>query len=184
MRLGPVLATCALVALLAGGCSGGDDEPEPVAAADLPDNLCAAVPDNVVARWGLAEDSHATDAADDRSVAGCIMIGTAAGAPVSLHIIVTSYGGSSADSVRALVTADLAARCDRLEQEAAGRYQERATRCSTEAPGDVTEISRSVPSHGVVSVTMKHDGTMRQLVGAEVVGLSGVLANSEPDDLS
>jgi len=181
MRLGPLLATCTLLALLGTGCSSSDDQPEPVSAAELPDNLCAAVPDNVVARWNLSEDSHDTQAADDRSVAGCLMSGTADGEPVSLHITLTSYGGASADVVRDFVTSELADRCARLEEDAAGRYKKSSSRCSTEAPGDVTEISRSVPSHGVVTVTMMHDGTMRQLVGPEVVGLSGVVANSEPD---
>lgn len=183
MRLGPLLATCALVALLCTGC-GGEEEPEPVSAAELPDNLCDAVPDNVVSRWGLAEDSHATDAADDRSEASCTMTGTADGEPVTLELSLTSYGGADADSVRTLVTDELAARCDDLEASATARFKKESSRCSTEAPGDVTEISRSVPSHGVVTVTMTHEGTMKQLVGAEVVGLSGTVANTEPDALS
>jgi hypothetical protein len=64
------------------------------------------------------------------------------------------------------------------------RFDKERTRCSTEGDGDVTEISRSVPSQGVVTVSMTHDGQLSQLLGAEVVGLSGILANSEPNELS
>jgi hypothetical protein len=88
MRLGPALLTCALVALLAAGCA--EDEPDPVAAATLPDNLCAAVPDNVIARWGLTEAGHETTPADDRSEATCSMTGSVDDDPVSLEITLTT----------------------------------------------------------------------------------------------
>lgn len=183
MRLGPVLATCALVALLGAGC-GGDDEPEPVTAAELPDNLCAAVPANVVERWGLTEDDHATEAADDRSEATCSMSGIAADAPVDLEITLTSYGGADADAVRAIVADEVAARCDALEEQGEGRFDGADSRCSVEAGDTVTEISTAIPAHGYVTVTMSHDGQLSQLLPAEVVGLSGVVANSEPGELS
>ena len=78
----------------------------------------------------------------------------------------------------------LADQCDVLQQGAAGRFRKESTRCSTEVKGAFTEISRSVPAHGVVTVTMTHDGQLAQLVPAEVVGISGTVANSEPDALS
>ncbi|GAA4375370.1 hypothetical protein [Nocardioides caricicola] len=182
MRLGPALATCALVALLGTAC-GSDDEPEPVSAVEPPDNLCAAVPDNVVERWGLTEDDHASDAAGDRSTATCTMSGTAADAPVTLEISLTSYGGADADAVRALVADEVAARCDELDQAGGGRFKAEDTRCSTESDGSFTEVSTAIPAHGVVTVTMSHDGQMSQLLPAEVVGLSGTVANAEPGDL-
>lgn len=183
MRSRWVLVTAALVAVLGAGCSS-DDDPEPVSAAGLPDNLCAAVPANVVERWGLSEDDHATDAADDQGKATCTMSGTAADAPVELEITLTSYGGADADAVRGIVADEVAASCDDLEQQGEGRFKGADTRCSSEADGSYTEISTSVPSHGVVTVSMSHDGQMAQLLPAEVVGLSGTIANAEPDELS
>jgi hypothetical protein len=185
MRPQLVIVTCALVALLGStGAGCAEDEPDPVTAAELPENLCAAVPDSVVARWTLTEADHATEAADDRSEASCSMTGTVDDDPVTLDITLTSYGGLDPDAVRTLVADDLAARCDELEQTATGRFDDEKTRCSTEARGAVTEISRSVPAHGVVTVTMTHDGQLSQLVPAEVVGISGTVANSDPADLS
>lgn len=185
MRARHVISAGVLVAAFGAvgvGCS--EDEPDPVSAAELPDNLCDAVPENVVARWNLTEADHATDDADDRSRASCSMTGTVDDDPVTLDLSLTSYGGADADAVRTLVSDDLADQCDVLQQGSSGRFREESTRCSTEAKGAFTEISRSVPAHGVVSVTMTHGGTLAQLVPAEVVGISGTVANSEPDALS
>lgn len=177
--------TAALVALLGSAVAGcSEDEPDPVTAAELPDNLCAAVPESVMARWALTEADHQTEAADDRSEASCSMTGTVADEPVTLDITLTSYGGLDADAVRDLVADDLAARCDDLEQSGTGKFEDEETRCSTADGGSVTEISRSVPAHGVVTVTMTHDGELSQLVPAEVVGISGTVANADPADLS
>ncbi|WP_243056885.1 hypothetical protein [Nocardioides sp. SR21] len=183
MRSRWVLVTAALVAVVGTGCSS-DDDPDPVSAAELPDNLCAAVPDNVVERWGLSEDEHRTAPAGDQSVATCSMSGTAADAPVLLAITLTSYGGADADAVRDLVADEVAASCDDLEQQGDGRFEAEDTRCSSEADDAVTEISTAVPAHGVVTVTMSHSGQMSQLLPAEVVGLSGTIANTEPGELS
>ena len=182
MRLGPVLATCALVALLGAGC-GSDDDPEPVSAATLPDNVCDAVPANVVERWDLSDGPHRSEQSDDRSEATCVMTSTIDGNEVKLSITLTSFGGSDADAVRALVADEVAARCDELKQQGEGRFKAEDTRCSAEADTTVTEISTAIPAHGVVTVTMSHRGQMSQLLPAEVVGLSGVVANSEPDEL-
>ena len=65
-----------------------------------------------------------------------------------------------------------------------GRFADEDTRCSTEAAGSVTEISRAIPAGGVVTVTMTHDGQLSQLLPAEVVGLSGIVANTDPAALS
>lgn len=182
MRLGPALAACALVGLLGAGC--GEDEPDPVAAAELPENLCTAVPDNVVDRWSLTEEDHRTETADDRSEATCSMTGTASDAPVTLEITLTSYGGSDADAVRTLVADDLEIRCAMLEESGEGRFADEDTRCSSEAAGSVTEVSRAIPAHGIVTVTMSHDGQLSQLLPAEVVGLSAIVANTEPGALT
>ena len=190
MRPGRVLASCVVVGLLGlAGCGGGEDPPAPVTAADLPDDLCAAVPDGVVHRWSLAEEDHSTSGGRDRAEATCSMSGAVDGEPVTLTITLTSYGGADADAVRSRVGDDLAARCADLEANAAGRFTGKADRCSTETPagperGRVTEISRSIPAHGVVEVSMRHSGRLWQLVGAEVVGLSGVVANTDPADLA
>lgn len=180
MRFGALLVTCALVALLGSGCT--EDEPEPVAAADLPDNLCGVVPDNVVARWNLAEEDHHTDGADDRREASCTMRGAVDDVPVTLDLMLTSFGGADADAVRTLVADEITHQC-RVLQGSTGRFEQESTRCSNESAGAVAEVSRSIPSQGVVMVTMTHEGAQAQLLGAEVVGLSGVVANSEPDDL-
>lgn len=182
MRSRWVLVTAALVALVGAGCSS-DDDPQPVEAAAPPDNLCAAVPDTVVERWGLAEDDHTTDAADDRGEATCTMSGAAAGAPVELEITLTTYGGADADAVRGIVADEVAASCDDLERQVDGRFKAADTRCSSESDDTYTEVSTAIPARGVVTVTMSHSGSMAQLLPAEVVGLSGTVANAEPGDL-
>lgn len=189
------LATCAALAcaLMLAGCTSDDESPEPVGVAQLPDNLCAAVPENVVSRWALVEDDHDLDPADDtgqeRAEATCTMSGRAEGDPVTLRISLTSFGGADRADVQSRMAEDLAGRCAQLEASGEGRFTRKDTRCSTETGsgpdrGRVTEVSLSVPSHGVVSVSMTHGGPMWQLVAPEVVGLSGVVANSDPTELS
>lgn len=183
MRSRWVLVTAALVAVLGTGCSS-DDDPAPVSAAELPDSLCAAVPDNVVERWGLEDGPSSSEPGDDRSEATCTMTGQVDGNQVKLEISLTSYGGADADAVRQVVADEVAASCDDLKQQGVGRFKAEDTRCSTEAEDTVTEISTAIPAHGVVTVTMSHSGQMSQLLPAEVVGLSGTFANTAPDELS
>jgi hypothetical protein len=143
----------------------------------------------VVSRWSLVESDHDLDAGTERAEATCTMSGRAEGDPVTLRISLTSFGGADKDAVRKTMTEDLAGRCEQLQASGDGRFTAKDTRCSTETGpgpdrGRVTEVSLSVPAHGVVSVSMTHGGPMWQLVAPEVVGLSGVVANSEPTELS
>lgn len=184
MRL--VIVCLLLVGSLA-GC-GGDDEPAPVDAVELPADLCDAVPTEVVDRWSLEPEDRSADGDDDRRRASCTMSGTTDDGTVDLAVSMVSFGGPSNAAVRTRVADALAVLCDQLETSAGGAAVTREdTRCSTESGaggGEVTEISRSVPSQGVVTVTMRATGLQAQLVGAEVVAVSGTLANADPADLS
>jgi hypothetical protein len=112
------------------------------------------------------------------------MTGQVDGNGVKLEITLTSYGGADADAVRGIVADEVAASCDDLEQQGGGRFKAEDTRCSSESDDTFTEISTAIPAHGVVTVTMSHGGPMAQLLPAEVVGLSGTIANAEPGELS
>jgi hypothetical protein len=181
---------CLVSAAALAACS---DEPraEPVSAARLPDDLCAAIPDSVVTRWRLVGESHETEQGKERAEARCAMSGRVDDAPVTLEVTLTSYGAPDADAARDVVERELADRCAELESSGPGRFTDTDRRCSTETgarPGDqrgrVTEVSASTPSRGLVTVSMAHAGPLWQLVAAEVVGISGAIANADPADLT
>lgn len=172
------------------GCAGDEPDPEPVRAAQLPENLCAAVPETVVSRWSLVEERHATDETDDRAEATCSMTGEAEGAPVTLELSLTSWGASDKAASRQLMDDDLAERCADLESVAGATFTDEDNRCSSQTPaepvaarGQATEHSLSVPAHGVATVTMRHSGELWQLVPADVVAVSGTLTTTDPAEL-
>ena len=107
------------------------------------------------------------------------MSGRVDGAPVSLEVTLTSYGASDRDALQQTLTDELAALCAALEAEAedGAEYTDTDRRCSSEHRTRVTEVSLSTPSQGVLVVSMSHEGPQRQLLGAEVVGISGTIAN-------
>jgi hypothetical protein len=186
--------TCALLCLLSGAGLGACSDEAPAAAVSavrLPDNLCAAIPDSVVTRWRLVDVAHETEQGDDRAEARCTMTGRVDEVPVTLDVTLTSYGARDADAARALVAGELAERCAELEASGQGGFTDSERRCSIETgarPGDhrgrVTEVSVSTPSRGLLSVSMAHAGPLWQLVAAEVVGVSGAIANADPADLA
>ena len=146
-------------------CSDDTPKAEPVVTAQLPDNLCDAVPSSVVERWRLVEKDHATNESEDRNEASCSMTGEADGEPVTLGVSLTAFGAADKDAARQLMTADLEQRCDALEESGTGAFEDEDSRCSSETPGrpaaqrgQVTEYSLAIPAHGVVSVTMQHRG--------------------------
>jgi hypothetical protein len=186
--------TCALLCLMgAAALVACDYEPPaaPVSAVRLPDDLCAAIPDSAVTRWGLVDVTHRTEQGDDRAEARCTMTGRVDEVPVTLDVTLTSYGARDDDAARALVAEELTERCAELEESGQGRFTDTDRRCSIETgarPADhrgrVTEVSVSTPSRGLLSVSMAHSGPLWRLVAAEVVGISGAIANADPTDLA
>ena len=181
MRLPAVVVACLLTVPVLVGCDDGDPEDAsmPVDAAPLPDDLCAAVPASAVTRWRLVDDGHATDRGEDRSEARCTMSGRVDGAPVTLEVTLTSYGARDRDELRQTLAGELAERCGALEATGEGRFTDTDRRCSVDQRDRVTEVSLSTLSQGVLTVSMSHDGPQRQLLGADVVGISGTIANGE-----
>jgi hypothetical protein len=181
MRVPTCVLACLLGALSLAGCDDVDPEDAgmPVTAVRLPDDLCAAVPTSAVTRWRLVADDHATERGDDRSEARCTMSGRVDDAPVTLEVTLTSYGARNRDALQALLADELAERCGALEATGQGRFTDTDRRCSSDQRRLVTEVSLSSPSQGVLTVSMTHDGPQRQLLGAEVVGISGSIANAE-----
>ena len=180
MRVPTCVLACLLGALTLVGCDDGeaDDASTPVAAVRLPEDLCAVVPASAVTRWRLLDDDHSTERGEDRSEARCTMSGRVDDAPVTLEVSLTSYGARSPDALRALLADELAERCGDLEATGEGRFTDTDRRCSRDQGGQVTEVSLSTPSQGVLTVSMAYDGPQRQLLGAEVVGISGTIANA------
>ena len=88
-------------------CSDDTPKAEPVVTAQLPDNLCDAVPSSVVERWRLVEKDHDTNESEDRNEASCSMTGEADGEPVTLGVSLTAFGAADKDAARRLMTADL-----------------------------------------------------------------------------
>jgi hypothetical protein len=190
MRLLTGVLACLLSTLALVACDEGESD-EPVSAARLPDNLCGAVPDEVVARWRLVEAAHDTEQSADRNEATCAMTGRVDGLPVTLELRLTSYAAPGKDAARALVAGELEDRCASLEAGGGGRFADTDRRCSVETAsrpsdqrGRVTEVSISTPAGGLLTVSMAHAGPTWQLVGAEVVGISGSIANADPAELT
>lgn len=181
MRQSAAVLACLLTVTAVSGCDATqpEDASMPVDAVELPGDLCAVVPASAVTRWRLTADGHATEPGGDRSEARCSMSGRVDGAPVSLEVTLTSYGASDLADLQQTLADELAALCAALEAEAEGdgEYTDTDRRCSSEQRTRVTEVSLSTPSQGVLVVSMAHDGPQRQLLGAEVVGISGSIAN-------
>ena len=179
------------VLLVPTACGEDDDEPAggSVTAAVLPDPLCDAVPDTVVDRWSLvAQPGGAADGDDDRREVACEMAGTTDdGEDVTLEVQVVTFGGTSTAAVRDRIEQDLEGRCEELERGAAedATLEQAEGRCSVTSAdgGTVTEVSRGLAPLGVVTVSMTAGGDGASLVGAEVVGLSGHFANTDPEEL-
>jgi hypothetical protein len=170
-------------------CNDADAEVA-VTVAELPEDLCQAIPSDIVARWHLADDDFDFDTSSDerRSIAACTMSGEVDGKPVSLAVSLIAFGGEDRDAVRTRMADALADRCAELQAAHAGRFRQAENRCSAETGrgpdrGQVTEVSRSVPSYGVVTVAMDHSGPQWRSVAPDVVAISGTLANAGPADL-
>ncbi len=189
MRYLTYVLVCVVGAAAWVSCS--EDTPaDRVSAVRLPDNLCAAIPGSAVTRWRLSDVAHETQQGDDRAEARCTMAGRVDDAPVTLEVTLTSYGAVDSDAVEDVLRRELAERCEELEASDTGRFTDTDRRCSTETRarpggqrGRATEVSVSTPSRGLVSVSMEHSGPLWQLVAAEVVGISGAIANADPADL-
>ena len=188
------LALTAVVAFSATSC--GEDQPDEKAssaeikAAKLPADLCAAVPDGVVERWALKSVEHTTSNESETHEATCSMSGTYEGAPVTLSIKLEALGGPDRAAVRQAMEDQLTQRCGDLEAASAAGFEDSDSRCtstSADTPvnqrGHVVEVSRSIPSYGLLRVEMSHSGQGWQIVPAEVVAIGGSIANTETAEL-
>ena len=173
-------------------CTADEEEPASVVAAELPDDLCAAVPETIVSRWNLEASSHETDNGDDLSTATCTLTGEIAGQPVDLELSLRAFGAPDADTADELAQESLEESCAELEnQTGSGEVTEAANSCtwqSAEAPeagrGQVQEASLVLTFPGVARVAMTHAGRQWQLVPAEVVALGGRLTQAQPSELT
>lgn len=182
-------AAALLLAALAGpwlaGC-GDDPEAEPsAAAAALPDDLCAEVPDRLRSDWQLEEVEHATGGDDDERTATCRMTGTRDGAPVGLDLRVTSYGDLDGTAAADRMAAALDDGCASLRDEDPALALDRDDLgCQAAIPqdraretgrGHVRDLSRIVTRDAVLEIEMTHEGLAAPLVQVEVEGLGGSL---------
>ncbi len=172
-------------------CTSDEEQPAPVVAAELPDDLCAAVPETMVSRWNLEASSHETDNGDDLSTASCTLTGEIAGQPVDLELSLRAFGAPDADTADELAQESLEESCAELEnQSAEGEVTEVENSCTWQSPeapedarGQVQEASLVLTFPGVARVTMSHAGRQWQLVPAEVVALGGRLTQTQPSEL-
>ncbi|WP_193610613.1 hypothetical protein [Nocardioides lijunqiniae] len=190
MRATSLAALLLVLSPLLAACGEDEEAPEPVGAKSLPDNLCAAVPAEVVERWALVEDAHDTTESDDENEATCTMSGTAQGAPVTLELSLSSFAADSFDAVTARMEEALQRRCEALGSSGTGEVAERDGRCTLESPaepeaerGEVTEYSLAKASNGISSVTMVHHGPLFRSVATEVVGIGGTISQTDPAEL-
>ena len=187
IRLRVVPAILGVILLLA-GCSE-EEPPEPLDPVALPENLCDAVPDSTLERWALAEVSHETTGQGDVASARCEMSGTFAGQPVGLQVSLDSYAAADDSAARDDLVQQLAEECATLEGRATGTFSDDDHECTDETRDDdrretaMETIYRALPSRGIARVAMEHRGDGWQLVPAEVVGIAGHLALSNPDEL-
>lgn len=192
MRRSGLLIVPLLVVLGACGDQAEDEPagaPESQAAAELPSDLCAAVPPEVVDRWALEETSHDTTNGSDTSSGTCEMSGTYEDAPVSLRIDFTTYGGG-ADAARQSVADELETACTELGASTPDRFTQDDNDCTAQPrrsnrplPTTVVNVARSVPARGIVRVEMSHDGLGYQLVAPEVIGISTAYSTVDVADL-
>jgi len=173
-------------------CTSDAEQAAPVVAAELPDDLCAAVPDTMVSRWNLQPSSHETDNSDDLSTAACTMTGEIAGDTVDLELSLRAFGAPDDDTADALARDSLDESCGELEnQTVEGEITEAQDSCTWQSPeapqnarGQVQEASLVLTFPGVARVTMSHAGRQWQLVPAEVVALGARLTQAKPSELT
>ena len=172
-------------------CTSDEEQPAPVVAAELPDDLCAVVPETMVSRWNLEPGSHDTDNGEDLSTAACTMTGEIAGDAVELELSLRAFGAPDEDTADELAGDSLDESCADLENQSAdGEVTEADDACtwqSAETPeagrGQVQEASLVLTFPGVARVTMAHAGRQWQLVPAEVVALGARLTQQTPAEL-
>ncbi|MBM0126601.1 hypothetical protein [Pimelobacter simplex] len=172
-----------------GACTGETDRPDGVPAATLPEDLCAAVPADLRTAWQLTDSAHETSVDETVTTATCTLAGSYLGAPVTVDLSLTSLAGTSTRDARDAMATRLAAGCDDLADAASdappGVTFDRAdSGCTLRRPGgDVVQVARSVPAHGVARVEVTHDGDNASGVAAEAERLVGVLTG-DPDELT
>ena len=172
-------------------CTGEEEQPAPVVAAELPDDLCEVVPEKMLSRWQLEPASHETDNGEDLSTAACTMTGEIAGDPVELELSLRAFGAPDEDTADELAGDSLDESCAELEGRSDdGDVTEAEDACTWQSPetpqaarGQVQEASLVLTFPGVARVTMAHAGRQWQLVPAEVVALGARLTQSTPAEL-
>lgn len=170
-------------------CSDDADDPTAVPAAALPEDLCTVVPSDLRSAWALADRAHETAPGGAVTTATCALAGTYLAAPVGVDLSLTSLAGASPRDARDAMEARLAAQCDDLADAAAAAppgvtFDRADSGCTLRRPaGDVVQVARSVPAHGVARVEVTYDGENAAAVAAEAERLIGVLTG-DPADLS
>ncbi len=155
------MAALGLVLALS-ACSGPEETSGPVQPASLPSNLCDLVPDGLVSRWGLVEDSHRTGESNRLNDATCVMNGDGSTQDVpvgvKLELSVTTFGGGGADSALGFADDEYDDRCGNV-QSYGGTYLDTDSSCTAEVDsgGVVTVVTvwQLAQIHGVVRVLVE-----------------------------
>ena len=134
-------------------CTADEEQPAPVVAAELPDDLCVVVPETMLSRWNLEPASHETDNGEDLSTAACTMTGEIAGDPVELELSLRAFGASDEDAADELAGESLDESCAELESQSAdGRGHRGGGRVHVAVAGD----ARGDPGPGAGGVAGAH----------------------------
>ena len=163
-----------VVAPLLVGCSVGFGRPvalDMTVPAQLPENLCDSVPDDIITKWRLHETAHATAVDLVKSVATCDLSGTVGGQSMTLSLRVESRSGEDDDDAAATMERLKGTECGEIRQigyasgtDADGfylwnRYRELGDGCIAVIPGDrMIILGPSVPMHAVITADADYTG--------------------------
>ena len=180
---GPALAGLAALALALTGCGGADEgETSTVASAELPDDLCRFVPEEIVERWDLAVRAQQAAGDGDAMIATCEMAGRVDGRRVTLSVRVSSYGGADLATAGAAARAELSDACVSLEDAGGGTFEGSETGCTRTAPdlppsarGHAVDVRPSGAVRGVVRVEMTHRGSAWKRVAPDTLSVSAAI---------
>ncbi len=179
----PALTGLAALALALTGCGGAEEEASSaVVSAELPDDLCRFVPDEVVERWDLVVTVQQAAGDDDAMIATCEMAGRVDGRRVTLSVRVSSYGGADLATAGAAARAELSDACVGLEDAGAGTFEGSDTGCTRTAParpasarGHTVDVHPSGAVRGVVRVEMTHRGSAWKRVAPDTLSVSAAI---------
>jgi len=168
--------------------SANEGSPQPQAAAELTDDLCAFLPPAFVKEWGLVVDSQTATKTSNTATASCRMHGVRRndpGHPVSFVMQLTTYGDqmTTGDSVEGQADdrakAALAGACQLLRFESGEAFDDHEFWCDngkrsfeSGALADVTEVAQLQLLKGTSIIRLRYTGNYPEEVPFAISGIA------------